>query len=461
MAEATRTGRRVGARPGTSRRLVALLLVLGACLAAGTAATQDERATVRVNGRAVFRVGAQGDLAAAARARQIERRFATLLQNPHAIAPARVEPSGPEGRERLISVAGIPLVTITADDAQDNLTTVDALAAQWAAGIDVALGRAGAQRQSAWGRFVAEVRAAVATAFSRLVESAITIVPRALAALLVFGLFWALASGVRWLLRLLFRRLVSDLTVENLIKQASYYAVWALGLLVAVDALGFDPQTVVTGLGLTGLALGFALRDIISNFVSGLLILATRPFEIGDQIVVGETEGSVERIMLRATQIRAYDGRVVLVPNAEVFTSRITNNTASPVRRGGAALPLGYDSDLPRALDTIRAAAQGAAGVLAEPPASVRVRELGPDDIIVEARFWTDSRRSDFVATASTVRREIVAALKAAHIGLPEPDVRLLAPHNPERRRGARASDGQPSEADSDGKPAPPGSPHG
>jgi small conductance mechanosensitive channel len=67
--------------------------------------------------------------------------------------------------------------------------------------------------------------------------------------------------------RIIFRRIIADLTVENLIKQLAYYAIWALGLLVAVDALGFDPQTVVTGLGLTGLALGFALKDIISNFV--------------------------------------------------------------------------------------------------------------------------------------------------------------------------------------------------
>lgn len=86
-------------------------------------------------------------------------------------------------------------------------------------------------------------------------------------------------------MRLIFRRVVEDLTVENLIKQVAYYAVWALGLIVAADALGFVPQTVITGL--TKLALGFALKDIISNFISGILILVLRPFELGDQIVVG------------------------------------------------------------------------------------------------------------------------------------------------------------------------------
>ena len=191
-------------------------------------------------------------------------------------------------------------------------------------------------------------------------------------------------------------------------------------------ALGFQPQTVFTGLGLAGLALGFALEDIISNFVSGLLILTLRPFELGDEIMVGETEGNVERIELRATHIRTYGGRLVLVPNAEVFTSRITNNTASPVRRAGVTLYLGYDVDLRRASDAAREAALRTPGVLQHPTPSVRVQELGPEDIGIEIRFWADSRRSDFVATQSAVRAALVDGLRRAGIPHPDPDVRHI-----------------------------------
>lgn len=273
---------------------------------------------------------------------------------------------------------------------------------------------------------LAAIRASVVTAFARLAESAVTVVPRAIAAFLVIAAFGLLAAGVRRLLRVLFQRVVRDLTLENLVRQLAYYAVWALGILVAVDALGFRPQTVVTGLGLTSLALGFALKDIISNFVSGLLILALRPFEIGDQIVVEGVEGSVERIRLRATEIRTYGGRLVLVPNAELFTSRLTNNTASPVRRGRVRLFLGYDADLRRAMEVVREAAAGAEGVLPDPPAVVRVAELGQDDLVLEARFWTDSRRSDFVATRAAVRAQVVEAMRRAGIPLPDPDTRFL-----------------------------------
>lgn len=413
-----------------------------ALLAVGAAPSlaQEERVTVRLDGRALFRVSAAEGLEADARARRVERRLVALLERPQAIAPARVERSD---TERIVTVTGAPVVRVTETDAQENLTTVDALAAQWSAAVDRALVRGASRRQSSAARFAAEVRASVETAFARLLESAITLIPRALAALVVLLVFWATAASVRAVLRAVFRRVVSDTTLENLLKQVAYYAVWALGIAVAVDALGIDPQAAATGLGLTGLALGFALKDVISNFVSGLLILLLRPFHLGDQIVVGETEGTLERITLRATEIRTYDGRLVLVPNAELFTSRVTNNTAAPIRRGSVELFLGYDSSLQEAVEVIRTAAQTTTGVLEDPAASVRVRELGQDDLVVEARFWADSRRSDFLATQSAVRAAIVAALREAGIGLPDPDVRHLVFRNQQPCPTTLAEDGR------------------
>ena len=85
----------------------------------------------------------------------------------------------------------------------------------------------------------------------------------------------------------------------------------------------------------------------------------------------------------------------------------------------------------------IRETASAAPGVLAEPPVAVRVAVLGQDDLVLEARFWADSRRSDFTATQAVVRAEIVSALRAAGIGLPDPDVRILVPRQPERWRAA------------------------
>lgn len=393
----------------------------------GSLAAQDTRATVRVDGRAVLRVGPiEDEIDAAARAARIEQRINSLLENPQAIGPAQIEPSPDNAEHRIIVVSGVPLVTVTEIDAEDNLTSIEQLALQWSQAINDTLLRAGAERQSRWGRFGAEVRGSVENAFASLGESLIVIIPRALAALLIFTIFWLAALIARWLARVLLARLIRDRTGQNLVQQVSYYVIWAIGIIVAIDAFGIDPQTLVAGLGLTGIALGFALRDIISNFVSGILILTLRPFSIGDQIIIGDSEGSVERIELRATQIHTYDGRRVLVPNAEVFTSRVTNNTAAPTRRAHVEVCVGYDTDLSQALALIREAAQATPGVLSEPPVVALVMELTAEAVTIEVRFWADSRRSDFLLTASAVRQLAVARLRAAGVSLPEPGVRVV-----------------------------------
>lgn len=410
--------------PRYSRVLLSLVAVLVLQAPAASAQSLDE-AVVRLNGAPVVRVTGTEAEPAAERAARIQRRLERLADRAGDSARPSVVP-GPDPATRIVQLLGAPIVTVTQLDADDHVTTVDALASQWAAAIGDALAEARSVRMSPWGRFRAEVRGTMVTTVTRLGESATRVIPRVLAAVAVIALFWALAAGVRALLRVIFRRIISDLTVENLLKQLAYYAVWAIGIFVAADALGFEPSTVVTGLGLTGLALGFALKDIISNFVSGVLLLALRPFEIGDEIVVGPTEGRVVRIELRATEIRTYDGRLVIVPNAELFTSRVTNNTAAPVRRATLGVPVGYDADLAVAERVLIDTASRADDVLSGPAPSVRVRELGPSDILLELRFWTDSRRSDLLATTSVLRRQSVQALRAAGVPLPDPDARRV-----------------------------------
>lgn len=393
---------------------------------------QESVATVRLDGRALFRIGPNEALEARPRAREVEKHLAAVLETPQGITRARIEKTGELRDNRQISVAGRPLVMVTPMDADANGKALDTLAQEWAALIDRALATAVERRGSERSRFVTSVQASVETAFARLLESAINIIPRILAAVLVLLLFWGLATGVRALMRMVFSRVVNDLTVENLVRQVSYYTVWLLGLIVAASAFGLEPSTLATGLGLTSLALGFALKDILSNFVSGLLILTLRPFELGDQIIIGDTEGSVERIELRATQIRTYDGRRVLVPNAETFTSRVTNNTAAPIRRGKVVCSLGYEIDIGKISHIMRDAAQATAGVLATPEASVRLSNLGQTELVFDVEFWCDSSRSDFVITASEVRKALVEALRAADVSLPDQARQNVVLHTPD-----------------------------
>lgn len=408
------------------RRLI-LVLAVGCTLvaSAGPTRAQDASAGVRLDGREVLRLTGDTPAQAANRARRVEARLGALTNSGDPPGAARVV-QGP-GQEPRIEVGGEPVVTITVADATEEATSQTALAGRWADSIDQAVLDARDARRSPGGRYWAEARGSAEAALERLAASTVGIVPRAAAALLVVLLFSMIAALLRFTLRRALPFLVKDPTRQSLIRQMTYFGLVALGLVVAADVLGFSPGSVVAGLGLTGLVLGFALKDILSNFVSGLLILALRPFHIGDQIAIGEaTEGTVERIELRATQIRTYDGRVTLVPNAEVFTSRITNNTADPVRRGNVCFRLGYEVDIRRLTSLLPSGVASLDGVLGAPPPRLRVRTLEASDIEFDLAFWTDSRRTDFQDTGSLVRQQVVDLLREAGVALPNSDIRLI-----------------------------------
>lgn len=258
-----------------------------------------------------------------------------------------------------------------------------------------------------------------------LVERLSELLPLLVAAICVLVVFWLLATLVESITRYS-TKFIKNPMKANLIRLLSYYTVWFIGICVALDVLGVDARSLVTGLGLGGVALGFALKDVLSNLVSGLFILVAQTFEIGDQIIVGETEGTVERIELRATHIRTYDGRLVLVPNGEVFMSRVTNNTASKLRRTSVFVYLEYDQDVDQAMSVILKTMITVPGVASNPAASIRLRDLTAEHFQIEARFWADSRRTKLRLTASDVRVAIVNALEKEGIELPNPNQRQV-----------------------------------
>jgi len=265
----------------------------------------------------------------------------------------------------------------------------------------------------------------VSEALQRLIVAVVNVLPRIATAVVVLSVSWALATLVRRIARI-GAAYIHDRSVRMLVIQLAYYLVWTVGFIVTLDALGVNLRDAVTALGLGSVAIGFALKDILSNLVSGVLILAMRSFEIGDQIVLGDTEGTVEQIELRATQIRTYDGRLVLVPNGEVFTSRITNNTASPVRRASVYVYLAYKEDVGRAFAAILEAVRTVPGVADTPAPSMRLRDFSQEGVQIEARFWTDSQRRNLMNTASAARVAILSALKSTGIQLPDPDQRIV-----------------------------------
>lgn len=187
-----------------------------------------------------------------------------------------------------------------------------------------------------------------------------------------------------------------------------------------------QPATVISSLGIGSVAIGFAFKDILQNLLAGILLLVNRPFRRGDQIVVKDFEGTVEHIQSRATLITTYDGRRVIIPNSDIYTSPVTVNTAFPTRRSQADIGIGFGDDVGAACEAFVAAVAGVAGVEANPAAEVLPWAVAESTITIRARWWTASKRTDVVHVAARVIQTIAETANAEGIDLAYPTRTLL-----------------------------------
>jgi small-conductance mechanosensitive channel len=170
-------------------------------------------------------------------------------------------------------------------------------------------------------------------------------VPRAFEGLLVLVIFWLVASVGRRLIAYAAPRAKADTSVVLLLSRLYYYSVLVFGAVTGLGTAGLDVRALVAGLGLTGFALGFALKDVLSNFVSGVMLLAYRPFHLGDLIEMGEFAGRIETIRIRDTLVRAVDGRLIIIPNTKLITEVVVNH--SDARRTGHAVASAHAQPAP------------------------------------------------------------------------------------------------------------------
>ena len=162
-----------------------------------------------------------------------------------------------------------------------------------------------------------------------LVRDLYAALPDIVAGLLMILAFWILATVCRYLVRKLTIARGVDLTLVRLLGKTTYLTLLILGLVIGLGTMGIDVTAAVAGLGLTGFALGFALKDIVSNVVAGVMIVLYKPFDEGDDVKVAGFEGRVKRIDLRYTFLES-EGDDIFVPNSKLFTDPI-------VVRGGTS----------------------------------------------------------------------------------------------------------------------------
>lgn len=242
-------------------------------------------------------------------------------------------------------------------------------------------------------------------------------------------LVWGLSRFGRWFgERRMFVRLAGGHPfLIDLMRQTVRVAAVLLGLVIALELLDATALigAVVGTAGLVGLALGFALRDVVENYIAGLLLSLRQPFAPGDHVVIDGHEGKVAALTTRATTLITLDGNHLRLPNALVFKGVILNYTRNPLRRFTLRIGIGVGEDIVHArrigVDTLSAMP----GVLPDPPPLALVMELAESSVVIEFSAWFDQREAGFFRLRSEGIRLVKAALDAAGVDLPEPTYRV------------------------------------
>ncbi|MGA9531654.1 MAG: mechanosensitive ion channel [Anaerolineales bacterium] len=290
-----------------------------------------------------------------------------------------------------------------------------------------------------------------------MINGWIAAVPNLIIGAVIFMLMYLLSKFVRRLVLRVVTRAMLPPTAQLVFGRLSQWSIIFLGMLVSLLVMfpSFNAGQLINLLGIGGVAIGFAFRDIVQNFLAGILILLTQPFRINDQIIVDDYEGTVEDIQTRATFIRTYDGRRVVIPNSDLFTRSVTVNTAFPVRRSQADIGIGYGDDIERARRVMLDAVSQIDAILSKPAPDVLVASLADSAVILRLRWWTESRRGDVVEVGNRVLETVKADLSAAGIDMPFPTQQILFHDQTEETDGDRSRQREGWPAASDSNPAP------
>ncbi len=274
-----------------------------------------------------------------------------------------------------------------------------------------------------------------------MINGFIVLLPNIVLALIVFAIFFFVARTIKKVVKRLTRNRRQARNLGMVLGRLAQGTTILVGLFVALSIVipTFKAGDLIQLLGISGVAIGFAFRDILQNFLAGILILLTEPFQIDDQIVFKNFEGTVENIETRATTIRTYDGRRIVIPNSELFTNSVTVNTAFDNRRLQYDVGIGYGDDIDRAKQLIIEAMHSVNEVLKDPAPDVLVMDLAESTVNIRARWWINPpRRADDLTSRDRVLSAIKKKLTENGIDLPFPTRQILFHDQTEETDGDR-----------------------
>ncbi|WP_296225624.1 mechanosensitive ion channel family protein [Ralstonia sp. UBA689] len=249
--------------------------------------------------------------------------------------------------------------------------------------------------------------------FSRLAISLCT-------ALLIFCAGWWLSKYIgRWLQRLMSRQSRLDATLAPIFRDIAVWGIRTLAIVGALSRLGIETASIIAVLGAAGLAIGLALQGTLQNIAAGIMLLALRPFRVGDYIDGGggEVAGTVEEVSLFMTRLTKPDGICEYVPNSALWSHTVRNYTRNPTRRLDLETEVSLHDDIPHALDALTALAASEPLALPEPAPMAMVMRFDDSVAVLNLRVW--AKTEDFWAMRWNLAQQIRTTLKAARCDLP------------------------------------------
>ncbi|WP_231569801.1 mechanosensitive ion channel family protein [Hymenobacter sp. APR13] len=265
----------------------------------------------------------------------------------------------------------------------------------------------------------------------------IVMLPNLLIAALVLVATLYAARLVKRGVTTVFPRISHSAALRDLVATLSYVVVLLIGLFFVLEVLNLQKTvtSLLAGVGIIGLALGFAFQDIAANFISGIILVLQRPFTVGDVIKTNDYTGLVERVSLRTTDLRQATGELVRVPNRKVFENALINFTINSFRRVDVECGVTYDADLDQVRSVALAAIREVPNLAPERQPDVMFTEFGESAIAFQVRFWVPfERQLDYVSAKSEAIVRIKRAFDAAGIVIPFPIRTLDVPETVLRR---------------------------
>jgi small conductance mechanosensitive channel len=255
-----------------------------------------------------------------------------------------------------------------------------------------------------------------------VLDAVIGLIPDVLAAAAVLLVFYIIFRLSRRPLRMVFAQAgMHDKLVELLVDSIYRYGLAAVALVMAASQLGINVGAAIAGLGVAGIAVGFAAQDSLANVISGIIVFLDKPFIVGDWITVEDEYGKVTNITLRSTRIRTPRNSYVVIPNKRIIDTVLENHSKHGRLRVDVPIGIAYKEDIRKAREVMLDAVAGLDGVLSEPEPDVVVDGLGSSSVDLVVRVWID--------TADRRRRTTFSVVEASKLALDEAGIEIPFPH--------------------------------